>query len=169
MAFSAGPSMAFVTAMFLVILLIVVWFIVATAGALKGGSVETPNRMAQMYGYTVCLIAVVVAIASVASLIDAAFDRAYPLQDEYMFGASLSSFEAYKATYSRERAAMGPGPVAVLDTASDETLRSRYDALVQDRITAARYRTSKKLVTSGLLLLVAVGLFGVHWRWVRRM
>ncbi|HUP87778.1 MAG TPA: hypothetical protein VM100_00355, partial [Longimicrobiales bacterium] len=90
----------------------------------------------------------------------------HPLQNEMGFGASLTSFEAFKATYARERM-MGPerpGP----DTASDATLRSRYEGLRQDRIAATMYRTSKAFVTGGVMLLVAVILFLIHWKWLGR-
>lgn len=128
---------------------------------------DKPSRIAQVYGYTVCLVALVVAIISVPMLVNACFDRANPLQSQSGFGVSLTSFETYKATYQRERIP-SPGAGAAADSASDDTLRRRYDALVADRLAATRYRTSKALFTASLLLLLAVGLFGFHWRWVKR-
>jgi hypothetical protein len=56
---SGAPSSFGAAAMILLILLVVLWFIIATAAALKGDAVEPPNRVAQMYGYTVCLVAVI--------------------------------------------------------------------------------------------------------------
>jgi hypothetical protein len=55
------------------------------------------------------------------------------------------------------------------DTMSEATLRQQYDALVADRTASTRYRSAKSLTTSGILLLIAVGLFALHWRWVRRL
>ena len=43
------------------------------------------------------------------------------------------------------------------------------DALARDRIGAVRYRTTKTLTTSTIFLLISVGLFLFHWRWVRRL
>jgi hypothetical protein len=40
---------------------------------------------------------------------------------------------------------------------------------VSDRLAHVRYDTSKSLVTNALLLLVAIVLFVLHWRWLRRM
>jgi len=82
---------------------------------------------------------------------------------------TLTSFEAYKATYQRERMMRDPSGAAQPDTVSEATLRRRYDALVADRIATTRYRTSKAFVTNGVLLLISVGLFFYHWRWVRRL
>jgi hypothetical protein len=81
----------------------ILWLIVGAAFALKGDDVDKPNRVAQLYGYTVCLIALIVSLISVSSILGAAFERANPLQSEVSFGAALTSFEAYRATYRRER------------------------------------------------------------------
>jgi len=157
-------------AVILLTLLIILWFVVSNVVAHKGGITETPNRMAQMYGYTVCLVAVILMLTSVSSIVSAAFDRANPLQSEHDYGASLVSFEAYRATYDRERSMMGPNATPMTrDTTSDETLQRRYAGLVEGRRAATMHRTSKSFVTSGLLLVVALGMFVVHWRWLGRM
>jgi hypothetical protein len=165
-AFSSGFNPFSIVAVLLLLLVIVLWFVVASAAALRGDNTE-PNRMAQMYGYTVCLVAVIVGLISFTSILGAAFDRAYPLQNEMGYGASLISFEAYKATMARERAMMGPERAAP-DTASDKTLRDRYTALVAERKNDTMYRTTKTFITSGALFVVAALLFLTHWRWVRR-
>lgn len=149
------------------LLLLGVLFVAGATFVLKGDDVDKPNRAAQLYGYMVCLIALIVSLISLSSLIDAAFERANPLQSEFTFGVELTSFEAYKATYRREREAFDRNKPAQSDTASEATLRRRYDALVADRIATTRYRTSKTFTTSGILLLICVGLFSFHWRWVR--
>ena len=145
------------------------WFIVATVVALKGDTVEKPNRIAQLYGYTVCLLAVVIALVTFTSILSSVVERGNPLQNEYSFGVTLTSFEAYKATYERERVAFPRDTPAPADTASDATLRQRYDALVADRITSTQFRTTKSLLTNGVLLVIALLLFAFHWRWVRRL
>lgn len=88
----------------------VLWLVIAASVALKGDTMDRSNRIAQLYGYTVCLVAVIVVLSSTASLLGAAIDRANPLQAEYSFGASLSSLEAYRATYQRERSMGGSEP-----------------------------------------------------------
>jgi len=122
---------------------------------------DKPNRTAQLYGYTVCLVALIVGLISLTAILNALFERANPLQAD-RYGGALSSFEAYKATRPT-----GDGTRA--DTVPEATLRQRYDALIADRIVTTRYRTGKTLMTQGILLLVAIGLFGFHWRWVRRL
>lgn len=168
MGVSSGSGVGAI-AIVLLIVLIVVWFIAATAGALKGETPETPNRLAQMYGYTVCLVTVIVGLTTASSILDAAYDRAQPLQQEWSVGASLVSFEAYKATYERERMRIPDGVPSEQATPSDDVLRGRYDALVADRLAATRYRTTKTFLTSGILFLLSAALFITHWRWLRRL
>lgn len=167
---ASGVGTAF-NAIELVLILVVtlLWFVVAASVALKGDGMDRANRLAQLYGYTVCLVAVIVALTTITSLLDAAIDKAHPLQSEYNFGASLTSFESYKATYPRERAMQGRLEASVPDTSSEATVRSRYDALVADRLAATAYRTSKTFVSGGTMLFLALILFGVHWRWLRRL
>jgi hypothetical protein len=157
--FGAGP----------VLLVGAAWLFLAATLVFRGNDVDKPNRMAQFYGYSVCLLAIVVALVSTTSIIDAAFDRANPLQAEGGFGASLTSFESYKATYRREQAMFDRSGAARPDTASEATLRQQYEALVRDRVATTRYRTTKSFVTSTFFLLTAIALFFLHWRWVRHL
>ena len=145
------------------------WLFMAAVLVFRGNDMDKPSRMAQFYGYSVCLIALIVALVSATSIIDAAFDRANPLQSEGGFGASLVSFESYQATYRREQAMFDRNGTARRDTASEATQRRQYDAMVRDRLTTTRYRTTKSLVTGTLLLLLSGALFLFHWRWVRRL
>ena len=150
------------------VLLTTVWLIVVFF-ALKGEEVDKPNRMPQVYGYTVCLITLIVSLVSVSSILNAMFDRANPLQSEFGFGTVLSSFEGYKATYRREQTMFDRNGTARPDTMSEATLRQQYDALVKDRIAATQYRTAKSLTTGFIFLVISLVLFGLHWRWVRRL
>jgi hypothetical protein len=150
-------------------LLLTLWLILGAYLALGDDSVDKPSRVAQLYGYSVCLITLLLALVSFSGLVDAAFERANPLQSgDYPFGVSLTSFDAYKAQRGAPRpfpAELGSAP----DTASEATLRAQYDGLVADRRASVRYRTSKAYVTRGMLLLIAIALFAFHWRWVRRL
>ena len=128
---------------------------------------DKPHRIAQVYGYAVCLVAIVVALINIASIVNSAFDRANPLESGPTFGPSLTSFEAYKATYRQVPATTGTAAAA--DTLPEPALRARYDALASDRVASVRYRTAREMTTSGILLLLACGLFFFHWRWARRL
>ena len=127
--------------------------------------------IALLYGYLVCIIAVIVAIVSVSGLVDAVFDRANPLGSrEGAFGprgGSLTSFEAYRATQDR----MPPRTRTAADTARDTLttaeLRAEYEAVRADRLERVRFDATKRMVKHFLLLLLSVALFMWHWRWLR--
>jgi hypothetical protein len=153
---------------FLSSILLAVWYVTGTVLVFRESSVDKPNRVPHLYGYTVCLVALLISLMSVASLLDNGFKRAYPLQAGDRFGQSLSSFEAYKAKRG-SFPSFGLDAKSTPDTASDETLRVRYDALVADQLASTRYETSKSFVTQGVMLILAIGLFRFHWRWVRRL
>lgn len=120
------------------------------------------------YGYVVCLVAVIAFLISVSGFVDALFERANPLQARSAFmGVSLTSFEAFRATYN-ERAPTRGGPNATPgDTLSTAELRSRYEALRADAVAQVSYRSAQRLVRFGLLILISLALFFFHWRWLR--
>jgi hypothetical protein len=146
-----------------------IWYIAAATLAVRESSMDKPNRVPHLYGYTVCLITLLIALFSTASLIDKTFERANPLQgDGRPFGVPLTSFEAYKTQRTAFPSFTRDGDTKP-DTASEETLKTRYESLVADRLTSVRYETSKAFVTQGIMLVLAVLLFRFHWRWVRRL
>ena len=157
--FDAGP----------VLIVGAAWLFLAATLVFRGNDVDKPNRMAQFYGYSVCLLAIIVVLISTTSLIGAAFDRAHPLETEGGFGVALTSFESYKATYRREQQMFDRSGTARPDTVSEGTLHQQYEGLVQDRIATTQYRTTKSFVMGTFSLLIALGLFLFHWRWVRRV
>lgn len=148
------------------------WLLLARSSLVRGGSMERPERVPQLYGYTVCLVAIVVMLASVSSIVEQSFTISDPLTSESAFPwaePSLTSFEAYKAT----RNATFPGATnnnqeaAQRAEPSEAELRTRYEALRADRERSARRHAQRALTSSGLLFLVAAALFWWHWRWVR--
>ena len=133
-------------------------------------AVDRPNRIAQWYGYSVCLVAVVVLLLTLTAMVNSLFTLANPLHGENDFGPALSSFEAYRATHDQsqyldptEREAVRRAPP------SDAELRTRYTALRADRIERNRYGAQRSLVGAGLMTLFAAALFLFHWRWLRRL
>jgi hypothetical protein len=145
------------------------WLFMAAMLVFRGDNVDKPNRMGQFYGYSVCLIAVIVGLFSISSLLGTTFDRAHPLESGNAFGESLSSFDAYKAARTQRNEMEMQAGFVHRDTMPDAALRTEYDGLVKQRLASVQYESEKSLVTSGIMLLVAIALFAVHWRWLRRM
>jgi hypothetical protein len=156
-----------------ILVLIATWVILATSRFTQGGIVERPERVPQLYGYTVCLIALAIAIVSVTGIVGSTFDLTTPAianDSEFAFEPSVSSFEAYRSTYDRERRLTSNGNTAVAaDTTPERILRQRYEALRNDRVAQTIVRAHRALVTNSMGLLLAIGLFVIHWRWVRKL
>ncbi len=150
----------------------------ANSRAVTGEHMEKPHRIGQLYGYTVCLVAVVTFLTSANSLVKAFFALANPIsygQEPFRMGfePSLSSFEAFRATYmfggrAMVNVASAAGDSSLrADTLSTAELQSRYDALRSERVAQVRQAALSEVVTSGMLIVIAVVLFGLHWRWLR--
>jgi hypothetical protein len=131
-----------------------------------------PAWIAPLYGYLVCVVAVITFLISVSAFVDAVFERAYPLQARGgaygRMGQSLTSFEAFRASEAdRRRMETRAAPPAPSDTPSTAELRTRYATLRAERIELGRFGASQRLAKFGLLILFAIGLFVLHWRWLR--
>jgi hypothetical protein len=128
---------------------------------------EKQNRVRQIYGYTVCLIAVVTSLICVSGAVNNAIDLTNPLMAAGGFDDSLGSFDAWMA--ARQKLPAPAGNATAGDTASDRTLHIRFDAMKANRIARQNFRAWKGLIGQGLLLIIAVVLFATHWRWMRRL
>lgn len=123
-----------------------------------------PNRIPQIYGYVVCLIAVVAFLISINGVVDASFTLANPTQGQWGYAEGLGTFDAFEASRTER---MAPDRQAPIDTTSVETRRRRYEALRADRLEANRLQAWRRLTGSGLTMLIAIGLFAWHWGWLR--
>ena len=132
---------------------------------------ERSDRVPQLYGYSVCLIAIVVMLVNVSSIVNQSFTLGNPLaSDRYGWGgAVLTSFEAYKATMNRmDGPAVATAAASNAPKPTDAELRAQFEALRADQIVRARLEARRDMTNSILMLLVAAALFVWHWRWVRR-
>jgi hypothetical protein len=168
-----GPdSFGFFFAVVAALVLIAAWVILAGSRFVQGGVVERPERVPQLYGYTVLLVALVWGLASVLSLVENALvlrNPVYHTESEWGWGEpSVTSFEAFRANYDRAREMRAEPGAARPDPTPEPELRRRFEALRADRVERARVRAQRSLVTSGLSLLIAAALFAFHWRWLRR-
>jgi hypothetical protein len=134
------------------------------------------NRIAQAYGYAVCFITVLMMLFSIKSVVDSAIDLSDPLRAEgSRSGRTLTNFEVYKIEARNQ--GVRPSPVApgaapaksaADTTTSDADLRRVYDAEREAAIGNARFRSTKNLIGSLFLIVLAAVLFGIHWRWLKQ-
>jgi hypothetical protein len=149
---------------------VVVWVVLARSSLVHGGDMERSDRVPQLYGYTVCLIALVVMLVNISSIVNQAFALSDPLAgDRFGWGgAVLTSFETYKATAGRMDAMAPNSAAASAPKPTDAELRAQFEALRADRIARARLDARREMTQSILMLVIAALLFAWHWRWVRR-
>jgi hypothetical protein len=149
------------------------WIVLAASRFTQGGIVERPERVPQLYGYTVCLVALLWGLASTVSLIESGLTLSGPMtQPGSMFGwdgISVTSFEAFRVTYDRARN-MGAYPPSQIkpDSIPEAELRRRYDAFRADRVERVRSEAIRSMVKSLISLVLAAAIFTWHWRWVRK-
>ena len=128
--------------------------------------------MAQIYGYTVCLVAVITFIICIANLIPAIMDLGDPLHAGGMFiqpgTPSLASFENYKMDILKTSKGdeQKPGSNWLPD---DQTLKAMYEAARVDKISQANHFSMRSIMVNILILLISIGLFIVHWVWMKRL
>jgi len=117
------------------------------------------DRVAQLYGYSVCLIAVVTLLFSIPPLVGQALSL--NSDDTQSYEPSVQTFAAYKAT--RNSQSSGDG----LKAKSNADLRTEYEAVRAARLSAAHAQTARAFVTSTTMVVLALVLFLLHWRWLR--
>lgn len=167
--FSAAPMTLFLIPLLLLGIPLVLWIGFASTLA-RRDAVDRPNRIAQWYGYSVCLVAVVVLLISSTGVVNSLFTLANPLHGEMDFGPALTSFEAYRATHTNSPYLEPAKREALRRTPPGEAeLRARYQALRADRMATNRYHATRSLVSATLLSLLCIVLFAFHWRWLRRL
>lgn len=153
------------------ILFIVLWIVLGGKGTAVSTS-NSPERMPQLYGYTVCLISLLWALVSIMRIAENALSLSAPeMRNQYGYTPepSVTSFEAFRTSYDRSRS-MGipPDRLATLDTIPETELRRRYEALRADRIARGTFEAQQGILTGSLSLILTVAIFGFHWRWLRR-
>jgi hypothetical protein len=135
---------------------------------------ERTNRIAQIYGYAVCLVAIVTILISITQIVNAAFNLSSPLRAEgYGRGGPLTSYTAYRREQLQrasapERTREGPLVRDSAGTPTEAEIRQAFEDERLEQIGNVRFRAMRTLVTSTLLIIIASGLFFMHWRWLRR-
>ena len=132
---------------------------------------EHGEGVPQLYGYSVCLVAVIVMLTSLSTIVDRSFSLADPLlgsSPEFGWGEpAVTSFEAYRATHERDQRFGSGGERQPREVVPESELRRRYEALRADRIARAQFDARRALTRSVVMFIVAAALFWLHWRWVR--
>ena len=121
---------------------------------------EKKRNIIQVYAIIVNVVAVITFIIAATSFISAVIDRSDPLYGGFS-QIDLSSFEKYKMDVLKSTT----NDAAYIP--SDEAIRDMYDAAKADKINKVMHQSFRTMVVSGVVIGIAVILFGSHW-WVAR-
>lgn len=124
------------------------------------------NRIQQIYGYLVCLIAIVTLLIAVSSLIGAIFDLSKPADaDRNMGYMTYATFRNQQIAEVKNTPADTTAAGVVLP--ADSTIQRRYKEAKAAQQAYDRWYAVKSIVTSSIMIIVALILFTIHWRWLR--
>lgn len=127
---------------------------------------EKSQRIQMVYGYAVCLVAVITFLISITSMVSSLMDLTDPINAYRTYGKdapSLASYENYKIDIIRS---LDPEYGITLD---DATLQSMYEAAKDDAIAKVKHNAYRSVIVSNLVLLVCIVLFTTHLMWMRRL
>lgn len=131
---------------------------------------KSSRIISQVYGYAICLVAVITFLISVTAFFNAVIDRSDPIHSGFTPAGSpsLTSYENYKLDVlkSYQKAEPKTGEKAAFD---EQTLKAMYEAARADKIATAQHITKKAMLISGIMIGLSLVLFFFHWRWMKRM
>ena len=134
--------------------------------------------IANIYGYAVCLIAVLVFFIGTATFIAGAFDVVHPMAFHPPIarnfrlerGAGPSDM-MWRERIGMQRGAMGPGAMHPGAMPPATGLRARplaaHGALPATMLANARYAAVRRMTIALAMLVLAGVLFARHWRWLQ--
>lgn len=131
---------------------------------------KTKKIGAQIYGYTVCLVAVITILISITTLVNAVLDLSDPLHSGWTPAGSpsLASYENYKMDILKSLP-KGEESAATTYVPDDQTLKVMYEAAREDKIQSVRHNSNKNIIVSSFLIIICIVLFVTHWRWMRNL
>ena len=122
---------------------------------------KTKSKMTQVYGYIVCIIAIITFLISLGGLITSVIDSGDPL---YTWGDTnhLSSFENFKMN------ALSSGQNEIKFNPDDATLKLMFEDAKNHKIKRVQHETKKAIIVNSILIVISIALFIIHWRWMKK-
>jgi hypothetical protein len=121
-----------------------------------------------IYGYAVCLTAMIVFLICIGQLVVAFIDLGDPLHSGWRDSESpsLASYENYKADILNSGKMKNTTSENYIP--DDRTLRKMYKSALNDKIASENHRTVRDIYVNIILLLISIVLFYFHWQWMRK-
>ena len=130
---------------------------------------EKSSKIPQIYGYTICLVAVITFLISMTALINAYIDKGDPLHaSAYNMNENLASFEIYRMSVLKQTKNEGETNSGNYIPDNVE-IKAMYDAAINQKITTANHANRRTLIVNRFLVLLSLLLFATHWFWLRTL
>lgn len=125
---------------------------------------------AQIYGYAVCLIAVITLLITITTLVNAVFDLQDPLHAGWQpqGSPSLASYENYKMDVLKSTQ-KGEGATQSSYVPDEKTLLAMYESAKNDKIQSSKLSAHRSMTISIMLIIICSVLFITHWRWMQKV
>ncbi len=124
------------------------------------------STVAEIFGYLVCLIAVIVFFMSVAGVVNSAFRVVNPTAGPRIFAARMLPGHGpgggnffFRRSRSGQRTGEGPGPMALPNPPDVTAMRARAQG-------DARFDAARRLVLAIVMLIVSVLVFRRAFDWL---
>jgi hypothetical protein len=125
---------------------------------------------AQIYGYIICVVAVITFLICTTTMINAIMNLSDPIHSGWNPAGtpSLASYEIYKMDVLKTT--KNENTTTQTSFVPDEpTLRAMYDAAKADKIQSVKHESNRDIIVSCILILICITLFTTHWRWMRKI
>ncbi|MGE0076437.1 MAG: hypothetical protein AB7S48_01105 [Bacteroidales bacterium] len=131
---------------------------------------EKTHRVAQIYGYLVCLVAVITFLICTAQLVNSLIDLGDPIHAGWTpeSAPSLASYENYKMDILKSTNKAGETTSAAY-VPDEQTLHVMYQAARDNKVQLEKHRAIRSIIINGLLVVICIVLFITHWLWMLKL
>lgn len=130
---------------------------------------KTKKSGAQIYGYIICIVAVITFLICTTSLVNAVLNMQDPLHSGFSFNSpSLASYDIYKMDVLKTfNSKDNESKVNLLP--DEKTIKAMYEAAKADKIQSVYFDSKKSIIVSCILIIISIILFITHWRWLKNI
>lgn len=131
---------------------------------------EKSQKIVQIYGYTVCLVALITFLIATSTLVNSVMDKSDPIHVGYTPPGtpSLASYDNYKMDILKNLPKENE-PSKPSIQPDEKTLNSMYLAAREDKIKSSLHIINKNIMVSSSMIAISVLMFISHWVWMRKI
>ena len=122
---------------------------------------EKKNKIPQVYGYSICVIAIITFLITTAGLINSIIDAKFPEYNSWSQN-DFVTFEKYKMN-TLNAFTKDPNYIP-----TDEELQLMFEKEKAHNLQKVKIRITKDFLSNGIIFLISIILFWIHWRWMRK-